>query len=359
MSKKALIFIAMLVVAIVAMGSVSATENVTTDVAVPTEEVSVEDNVIEENNVQNVENTNVETSTSEYTQYTVTTSSDLADISEKIGNGTYTGYQFNFEAGTYNNFTMNTGNNNKFVGNGANIISGGDNLFTVTGSSNIVITGFNMTNAAGKAAVYGSNVVNFTITDNVINGGKDGINIFKSYENVTITDNTIYQVSRDAISLANPLKSDIDNIGESYIMNNVIYSGSSTTMEFGIFVGGTFKGTISGNNITNVDCAMQFAGKPTGTQGHLNVNITNNIISNVSRGIDMFHPDVISLLVEGNSITATNYSFNTNENFTNSSENSIEVIENVINGVVSQAFIDATYIASDNTGTDAYSKNDE
>lgn len=341
------IFIATLVVAIVAMGSVSATEDVTADVTVPTEEISVDD-VVENNE---------ESDSSNYIQYTVTTSSDLADISTKIGNGTYTGYQFNFEAGTYNNFTMNTGNNNKFVGNGANIISGGDNLFKVTGSSNIVITGFNMTNAAGKAAVYGANVVNFTISENVINGGKDGINIFRSYENVTIEDNTIYQVSRDAISLANPFNSNIANIGESYIRNNVIYSGSSNIMEFGIFVGGTFKGTISGNNISNVDCAMQFAGKPTGTQGHLIANITNNIISNVSRGIDMFHPDVMSLLVDGNSITATDYSFNTNDNFT-SEINSIKVINNVINGHVSQDFIDATYEASGNTGTDAYNDDD-
>lgn len=349
MSKKALIFIAMLVVAIVAMGSVSATENVTTDVAVPTEEVSVDDVV---------ENSNVETSTSEYTQYTVTTSSDLADISEKIGNGTYTGYQFNFEAGTYNNFTMNTGINNKFVGNGANIISGGDNLFTVTGSSNIVITGFNMTNAAEKAAVYGSNVVNFTITDNVINGGKDGINVFQTYEGATITGNTISEVTRDAISLVNHKTfsdSEWASWNPSTISGNVITGG-----EYGMFFGGNFKGTIGSNNISGTDYGIEFAGKKAATNGRLNATISGNKILNVTTGISMNHPDVILLDITGNIINTTNTSINyailAGTNFVKDASGIIYVRNTVLNGIVSTSFINATNIASGNSGTGAYTK---
>ena len=249
MKRKISIFIATLVVAIVVMGSVSATENVTADVTVPTEEISVND-VVENNE---------ESDSSNYIQYTVTTSSNLTDISTKIGNSTYTGYQFNFEAGIYNNFTMKTGINNKFVGNGANIISGGDNLFNVTGSSNIVITGFNMTNAAGKAAVYGSNVVNFTISDNIINGGKDGINIFQTYENAAVTGNTISGVSRDAISLVNHKTFTED---EWAAWNPSSINGNNITCgTYGMFFGGNFKGTIGSNYISKTNNGIEFVGK--------------------------------------------------------------------------------------------------
>lgn len=341
-SKNALIFIAMLVVAIVAIGSVSATEDVTTDVAVPTDEVSVDDVV---------ENTNIETSTSEYTQYTVTTSSDLADLSTKIGNGTYTGYQFNFEAGTYNNFTMNTGTNNKFVGNGANIISGGDNLFTVSGSSNIVITGFNMTNAAGKAAVYGSNVVNFTITDNVINGGKDGINIFQTYEGATISGNTIFGVTRDAISLVNHKTfSDSEWVAwtPSTIYGNVIIGG-----EYGIFFGGNFKGAVSHNNISNSDVGVQVQGKKADTNGILNLNLLSNIITNVTTGLGMYSHNVENIYLDNNVINTTdesNYAIQVNGTFAKLSTGFIIAYSNEINGQTNQTFADETDYGSGNWG---------
>lgn len=348
MKRKISIFIATLVVAIVAMGSVSATEDVTADVTVPTEEISVDDVV---------ENTG-ESDSSNYIQYTVTTSSDLADISTKIGNGTYTGYQFNFEAGTYNNFTMNTGNNNKFVGNGANIISGGENLFTVAGSSNIVITGFNMTNAAGKAAVYGANVVNFTISENVINGGKDGINIFQTYEGATITGNTISGVTRDAISLVNHKTfsdSEWATWSPSTISGNVITGG-----EYGMFFGGNFKGTIGSNNISGTNYGMEFAGKRAATNGRLNATISENRILNVTTGISMNHPDVILLNITGNIINTTSpsnyYSILAGNYFAKNEDGEINVINTTLNGIVSTTFIDDTDSAYGNSGTGGYSK---
>lgn len=348
MKRKISIFIATLVVAIVAMGSVSATEDVTADVTVPTEEISVDDVV---------ENTG-ESDSSNYIQYTVTTSSDLADISEKIGNGTYTGYQFNFEAGTYNNFTMNTGNNNKFVGNDANIISGGDNLFTVAGSSNIVITGFNMTNAAGKAAVYGANVVNFTISDNVINGGKDGINIFQTYEGATITGNTISGVTRDAISLVNHKTFSDSEWGAwspSTISGNIITGG-----EYGMFFGGNFKGTIESNEISETDYGIEFAGKRAATNGRLNATISENTITDVNTGISMNHPDVILLNITGNTIETTiptsNYSILAGTYFAKDTNGSIIVNNNELEGIVSASFINTTDVASGNSGSGSYIK---
>lgn len=317
MKRKISIFIATLVVAIVAMGSVSATEDVTADVTVPTEEISVDDVV---------ENTG-ESDSSNYIQYTVTTSSDLADISTKIGNG-------------------------------ANIISGGENLFTVAGSSNIVITGFNMTNAAGKAAVYGANVVNFTISENVINGGKDGINIFQTYEGATITGNTISGVTRDAISLVNHKTfsdSEWATWSPSTISGNVITGG-----EYGMFFGGNFKGTIGSNNISGTNYGMEFAGKRAATNGRLNATISENRILNVTTGISMNHPDVILLNITGNIINTTSpsnyYSILAGNYFAKNEDGEINVINTTLNGIVSTTFIDDTDSAYGNSGTGGYSK---
>lgn len=306
MDKRFYLFLAMIVVAIVAVGSVSAAEDATIDIA----DEPADDIVIEDVEADNVDESASDVETDDitaddvdeesrtvpainYYQYNITTSSNFANINANIANGTYTGYEFVFASGTYNNFAMVTGNNNKFTGNGATIIGSTDNLFTVAGSSNIIITGFNMQVATGKAAVYGANVFNADITNNNITGGKDGINIMQTYDDITISGNTITGFTRDGISLVDHRTfADLSSKSNSVISNNVITGISSDDTEVGMFIGGNFKGTISGNVITNVDTGVDFSGKKAITNGRLYVNFDNNNISDVYTGIYMNNHNV-------------------------------------------------------------------
>ena len=135
MDKRFYLFLAMIVVAIVAVGSVSAAEDATIDIA----DEPADDIVIEDVEADNVDESASDVETDDitaddvdeesrtvpainYYQYNITTSSNFANINANIANGTYTGYEFVFASGTYNNFAMVTGNNNKFTGNGATLI---------------------------------------------------------------------------------------------------------------------------------------------------------------------------------------------------------------------------------------------
>ena len=326
------VILVMLLLAVLAVGSVSATEDIAID------DVSDVDLEIDDQ-TSDVPDENLRTT---YTEMTITKNSNFTDINKKIANRTYTGYQFNFENDTYENFSMVTGDNNKFVGNGARLVGSTDNLFTITGSSGIVITGFNMNiNNSTKAAIYGSGVENVEITNNVIYGGKDGINIFKTYENVTITGNTISGVTRDAISLVNHKTfsdSEWSNWPSSVVSNNNITGG-----QYAMFFGGNFKGTISGNTITNSDYGMQFAGKKNETNGKLYANIYGNTMTGVQTGIDMNHPSVVYLNMYLNNIVTANptvnYAISCNSYFINGTHSQMYVFLNNLNGLVKQSFI--------------------
>ena len=318
--------IVMLVLAVFAVGAVSAAEDIAVEdnTIEPADDIVVEDvaadamdesaSDVEEDITADVNDESRTVPAISYTQYAINTSSDFTDINAKIANGTYTGYEFVFANDTYNNFAMVTGNNNKFTGNGATIIGSTDNLFTVAGSNNIIITGFNMQVATGKAAVYGANVFNADITNNNITGGKDGINIMQTYDNVTISGNTITGVTRDAISLVDHRTlsdSEWANRGCSIISNNVITGPS----EYGAFIGGNFKGVICNNVISDVDYGFEFAGKKAVTNGRLCVLFNNNNISNVGNGINMYHPNVLCFNLTNSNIYVDDNAINTNGNF--------------------------------------------
>lgn len=349
------VLLIMLIVAIVAVGSVSAAEDATIDIAdEPANDIVIEDVAADDvdESASDVETDDVAVDVNEesrtvpaisYTTYNVNTSSDFDYINTNIANGNFDGYEFVFASGTYNNFAMVTGNNNKFTGNGATIIGSTDNLFTVAGSSNIIITGFNMQVATGKAAVYGANVFHAEITNNNISGGKDGINIMQTYDDVTITGNTITGVTRDAISLVdhrNLSDSEWANRDYSVVSNNRI-NGS----EYAMFFGGNFKGTIEDNIITGSDCAMQFAGKKAATNGKLYADIIGNEISNVQMGIDMNHPGVDNLFIALNNIetlsNTTCFVINQGPNFAKLPGGQIWVYSNYLYGMINQTFINA------------------
>ena len=332
--------IAMLVLAVFAVGAVSAAEDIAIEdnIIEPADDIVIEDveadgvdeiasDVEEDITADDVDEESRTVPAISYTPYYITTSSNFADINANITNGIFDGYEFIFDNTTdYTNFAMVTGNNNKFTGNGATIIGSTDNLFTVAGSNNITITGFNMQVASGKAAIYGANVFNADITNNNISGGKDGINIMQTYDNVTISGNTITGVTRDAISLVDHRTlSDTawDDRGNTIISNNVITGKSSYGTEYGMFIGGNFKGTISGNTITGVATGIEFAGKKNVTNGKLSADFNNNNITGVKYGMNMFHPDVTyfnltncNILLSYPYAISSNYgAINTNENF--------------------------------------------
>lgn len=348
------VIMAMLLLAVFAIGAVSATDDVAIDDNVISEDtdvdVAIDDVVVDEDSDdvavedQSSDDSDDNTRAITYTQFTVTTSSNFTDINNKISDGTYDGYQFNFESGTYNNFAMVTGNNNKFVGNGAILIGSTNHLFTISDSSNIIITDFVMQNGVNKSAIYGSNVENVKIMNNNISGGRDGINIFQTYESVTITGNRIINVTRDAISLVNHknfTNSAWDAWSGSTIYNNYIYGG-----EYAMFLGGNFKGMISTNTISNSDCGMQFAGKKNATNGRLNVIISSNTITGVKTGIDMNHPCVIYLNIISNTIstadTSNNYTIAYNSFFAKAPNGNIYVSGNRLFGLIKQSFINQT-----------------
>ena len=197
--------------------------------------------------------------------------------------------------------------------------------------------------ATGKAAVYGANVFHAEITNNNISGGKDGINIMQTYDDVTITGNTITGVTRDAISLVDHRTlSDVawaarDN---SIVSNNIITGPS----EYGMFFGGNFKGYIEENVINGTTVGIEFAGKKASTNGKLSVEITANNITNVQTGIDMYHPYIDYLYISWNNIdtldNTTNFTIAIDGNFSSVFYQDIYVYSNYLHGKINQTFID-------------------
>ncbi len=334
------ILIAMLVLAIFAVGSVSAAEVVADDVVSDSVDDVVIDDVPLTDSAQDEDDT-IDDEIQTTRGYDVDDSMDSDTINQFI-NTTSTGV-VNFTPGTYSNMALVLQDNVALYGNGATIYGNGvDNVFTITGKSNFTITGFNIiVNSTQKAAIYGSNVFNVAITDNTIIGGKDGINIFQTYNATTITGNTITGVIRDAISLVNHKTfsdSEWSNWPSSVVSNNNITGG-----QYAMFFGGNFKGTISGNTITNSDYGMQFAGKKNETNGKLYANIYGNTMSGVQTGIDMNHPSVVYLNMYLNNIVTANptvnYAISCNSYFINGTHSQIYVFLNNLNGLVKQSFI--------------------
>ena len=283
---------AMLVLAVFAVGSVSAAENVTTDIDVQTDDVALDDVSVEEA----VDQEKIVEQTRSITPYTVDNTTDI----QSIISGSTDSIVINFANQTYKNFALTLNNSVTLNGNGAKLIGDGSHdLFTLTGKSNIIITGFIMDiNSTTHAAAYGSAVTNVVIKNNTIENGRDGISFFRSYDNVTIEDNIMKNFSRDAISLANPQgTANWDNLVGVIIRNNTIssYRGDDN---YGIFIGGAFKGIITQNCISGFKYGMQFLGKPTPDQGKLNATLSYNNITNVEIGIDMDHPNVIYLYLD-------------------------------------------------------------
>jgi hypothetical protein len=221
------------------------------------------------------------------------------------------------------------------VGNGATIIGNGSAVMTITGTTGLNITGFNINiNSNAASCIYGSNVISCKIENNNITNGGDAINIFQLYKDLTINNNHITNMVNkhgDAISIVNH-DANLETATTSRITNNVIDNAI-----YGIFLGGNFNGTVSGNSITNTQYGMNITGKHTANLGSLNAVISNNNIT----GIAMENPNVVYLNMNNNIIgqlSTSGYSVLTNSYFAKNSTGTISVTNNVFNYPVTTAF---------------------
>ena len=211
-----------------------------------------------------------------------------------------------FESGPldYTGISLTINKALNLVGNGVTLIGSGSSIFTITGTSGVTINGFNINiNNTSADGITGSSVTNAIIENNNITNGDDAINIFSMYKNLTIQNNRItgMNAGRDGISLVNHDKN-LETTTTTKIRDNFI-DGT----DYGIFLGGNFNGTISGNTITNCPYGMNITGKHNASLGSLNADIVDNIIS----GIAMEAPNVNYLNLDGNNISelsSTGYS---------------------------------------------------
>lgn len=316
MNKYVLSLMAMFVLAVLTVGCVSAEENVTADMEVPTDDIAIDDvsvdDAVEQDETPEVRAPTPATvynvnSGSNFTYYMSTASSSNKVI-------------LNFTQDNYNNFALTLRPYVELWGNGVTINgAAGQDIFTVTSTSNIVIKDFILNVGSNAAAIYGHHVTHSVFTNNTIAGGKDGINIFQIHENLTITDNTISGFTRDGISLVNFDTMD-DTTWNNFVPstisgNNISCDGSLPNDQYGMFFGGNFKGVICNNNISGADYGIEFAGKKAPTNGRLNVTMCNNKISNVVNGIHLNHPGVEYLNLKNMYISASNYAIITGSNF--------------------------------------------
>ena len=338
---------AMLVLAVFAVGSVSAAENVTTDIDVQTDDIALDDVSVEEAVDQEEITEGVTTNsptiynvnhTSNFTYYMST-----ANSSNKV--------ILNFTDDTYDDFSLTLKSYVELWGNGVTLNgAASQDIFTVTNTNNTVIKDFIINVGSNAAAIYGHHVTDSVFTNNNITGGKDGINIFQIHENLTITDNTISGFTRDGISLVN-FDTMNDTTFQGFNPSNI--SGNRITGgEYGMFFGGNFKGVISDNIIEDSYFGVEFAGKRADTNGKLCVVFNNNTITNVHTGINMYHPNVICFNLtnsdievdseEGISAISTNDKFN--------ATGYIGVYNSTFIGLISSAFKTA---AGNNTGNNS------
>ena len=327
---------AMLVLAVFAVGSVSAAENVTTDIDVQTDDIALDDVSVEED----VENEIViDTITSSHDVTNSFTNDEINDTISAASNDS-TNHVVNFAYGTYYGASFTVQDNVVLDGHGSTLIGDGTNdIFIVTQKSNFVIKNFIIDiNCTSAAAVYGHHVSHAVITNNTMFNGRDGVNIFQVHENLTITDNTIYDFDRDGISLVN-FNTYSDSEWNSFVASEV--SGNKITGgQYGMFFGGNFKGTIADNIINGSGVGVEFAGKRLPTNGRLDANFDNNTIIIVVIGINMLHPDVEYFNITSCNVSASSYAIYAEDPFGDSVDY-IGVYNSTFVGDISGEFEDA------------------
>lgn len=227
-----------------------------------------------------------------------------------------------------NNVNSSTITNNVFNNN----VNGTSAVYITTGYGlNIANNTMNMFGYGKNTGIAGYSIYNTIIKNNTLLSGGDAMNIYQAYGNLTITNNTINHMALkhgDGISIINCGTPETST--STSITNNKI----DDTL-YGIFIGGYFKGTVSGNTVTNTPVGMNITGKDAATSGNLNASILNNNVT----GMAMENPDVVYLNLTGNTINqlnTTGYSVLTNSYY--SAPGDVYVTNNIFNSPVTTAF---------------------
>ncbi len=336
----------MLVLAVFAVGSVSAAEDVATDIDVPTEEIEIDDSVVDEVEIDDVtEDADVDDNSGNIrsSDIHVNNGMTLDQIQGNISNAA-DGSTIYFDSGNYADISLTLRSNVIYSGYGATLIGTGTNhIFNLPNyMDNFTIAGFTLdvNNATGaSSAIYGSFITNGIIANNTMYDGANGININKYYDNMTVENNIIYDMNNDGISFAAPITFNPMNIrGYTYISGNMISECS-----YGIFIGGNFKGEIIDNEIDTCEYGIQFLGKPNGQMGNILAEIADNNIYDVAAGIEIINMTVIILYIDNNNITTlnndTNYTINYKDNVTVASDGELLVEDNYLDGAIKRSFI--------------------
>ena len=271
MKFKNLTFIlAVLLIAAVALGSVSAAEDIADDTISISDDAGIIDDVSPSDDIEPVSEIEsapevasndivLDEVEEETTTYDINASNWESHASDfETGNAI-----FNFNNENYYNFAIKVGNNSVLNGNGAKIYGNHSTVFDIANTQGVTITGFNIfVSDPAQNGIAGNFVYNANIYNNTIQDGDDGINIYRDWNNVYVYNNTIKNMKRDGISFANPTHTDLSTLNGAYIHDNTVYDST-----YGIFVGGNFNGEIYNNNLYQVKIGMQFAGKPQAGNG--------------------------------------------------------------------------------------------
>ena len=213
------------------------------------------------------------------------------------GDGTaYTG-NYTLSAGTKLWGSAYSGNYGIPV-SGYPIIEGTGTNNTLNINSNSDIAGCQITGSGSNNAIYGSNLQNVTIHNNLITGNKNGIYIDSAAGNIVVAGNTIINNSdkgiygyniTDTAFMDNIIQNNKRGIELNYVQNNTVISGN-----------------IIANNTDDGVYAFMVN----------NININNNSISNNNYGIRIYEYDSIdNIIITGNSMSSNT----TSDTFTHDS----------------------------------------
>lgn len=228
---------------------------------------------------------------------------DTATAQSTISNATSNSVVSFDPNGNYSGFTVNvpsTAQNLTLNGNGATVSGDGINhIFVINNAVGFSLYNFNII-ANSQNGIRGNNTVGFTMSNCTISDGSAGVNLFGASSGFTIVGNTITNMTvgnGNGISLVHhSTLSNLSSLSPSTIANNTI-----SDVNYGMFIGGNFLGTIDNNDITDASIAgIQFAGKMASTNGKVNVTISNNFINSTGIGLDLLTPNFLYLNLNSN-----------------------------------------------------------
>ena len=342
---------ALLVLAIFTVGSVSAADDIATDSDAQTDDTVVDDIVIDDDATVE-EDVEIEDSVDESSKVVNTRSnawisagSNSSVINTAIENVYNSGGGIvYFEYGTYSDISITLKENVTLYGSGAKLTGDGNHTVILIEDycKNFTITGFEIdvnSHTKHTSGINASFVTDGTISYNRIYNGINAININKFYDNMTIEENTIYNMTNDAISLANPIiNSNITTLGRTYLKHNVI-----SDCDYGIFIGGNFKGEIYNNDIRRCTSGIEFVGKPNGQMGNINATLLYNYIYDVYYGINITNITVHYLNIDTNWIfghTEDNLVINYLNIDFEDDDSILSVLSNSLYGKIYRSFVD-------------------